>query len=95
MVGLCFFLSFMDLLRKSYHALFEGGDEQSDSDSSRRFSEKFGWFTIIERVGEIHRLNYYEVMRMRGDIFINTWAYIDGKNKLEKQMMNEIRNGVR
>lgn len=88
-------MEFVERLRTGYKALFTGGDPDSDEASDRDFSERFGWFTIIEAVSQVHSVSFNQVKRLRGDEFINTWAYIHDRNKLERAKMNRLRHEVR
>ena len=80
-------MQLISAIDRNYSTLYGKESSATDEDSDERkregretFGERWGWFTAIEAVAEVKKINFDEVTELKVMEFLNFLCYIKEKN---------------
>tara|TARA_R110000851_G_scaffold49828_1_gene119699 strand:- start:540 stop:800 length:261 start_codon:yes stop_codon:yes gene_type:complete len=76
---LCFFLDSFERLLEQYRGLFEGVDGGSGEGDKGNFGARWGLFTVIEAMAQLHNISINATTELGSIEFLNWWAYMTEK----------------
>ena len=82
---LCFFLESLERLLGQYRGLFAKVDEGNSETSEGDFGQRWGLFSIIEAMAELHNISINQTTKLGAIEFLNWWAYMVEKAEHLKQ----------
>lgn len=84
MERLCFFLESLERLLQRYRGLFNEVDERHAGDDSGDFGQRWGLFSVIKAMADLHNISINETTKLGAIEFLNWWAYMVEKQDYEQ-----------
>jgi len=81
---LCFFLESLERLLERFRGLFEQVDEGDARDDKADFGQRWGLFSVIKAMADLHNISINESTKLGAIEFLNWWAYMVEKEDYEK-----------
>ena len=81
----------MESLLSKYRGLFSSTDGGDVEGEQRDFGSRWGLFTIIEAMADLHNISINEVFKLGGLEFLNWWAYMTEKRAEEEQQIKDAK----
>ena len=77
----------LERLLEQYRGLFGEVDGGDAGDDSGDFGQRWGLFSIIAAMSELHNVSINETTKLGAIEFLNWWAYLVEKAEYEKKLM--------
>ena len=81
----------MESLLSKYRGLFTSEDGEDAGGEQRDFGSRWGLFTIIEAMADLHNISINEVFKLGGLEFLNWWAYMKEKRDEDEQQIKDAK----
>ena len=86
-----FFLESLERLLLKYRGLFEPANEQGSGEDTGNFARRWGIFSIISEMANLHNISINEATKLGAIEFLNWWAYLVEKQDYERTQRQAIR----
>jgi hypothetical protein len=77
-------LESLERLLTRYRGLFKQADGLNADGGTPDFGERWGLFSVIVAMSELHNISINEVTKLGAIEFLNWWAYMTEKEDYEK-----------